>query len=155
MSEKIIELIPDKKGALWSGLFHGAAIFMSSVLSYDYYEKSHTSPLFYLFFFSLWLALFSGFTSVGSQCLLLFPHSLKSIRIGNRSVILTWKNGDADEIVKKLNFQGGRTLLGVWGQTVDKRRIQAAIRRNSLKKEDFSYLLSEFARIRDMDKPKP
>jgi hypothetical protein len=70
-------------------------------------------------------------------------------------VILTWKNGDADEIVRKLQFQGGRTLLGLWGQTVDKRRIQATIRRNSVSKDDFAYLLSELARIRDMDKPKP
>ncbi|WP_148272530.1 hypothetical protein [Leptospirillum ferrooxidans] len=155
MSDKIIELVPDKRGALWSGLFHGTAIFMSSVLSFDYYQKSHTSPLFYLFFFSLWLALFSGFTSVGSHCLLLFPKSLKSIKIGHRSVILTWKNGDADEIVRKLQFQGGRTLLGLWGQTIDKRRIQATIRRNSVSKDDFAYLLSELARIRDMDKPKP
>lgn len=154
MSETRIELKPDKKGALWSGLFHGAAIFMSAILSYDYYQKGHPTPLFYLFFFSLWLALFSGFTSVGSHCLLLFPRSLKSIKIGHRSVILEWKNGDADEIVKKLQFQKGRTILGLWGQTTDKRRVQATIRRNSISKEEDTYLFDELTRIRDMDKPK-
>lgn len=148
------ELKPDRKGALWSGLFHGAALFMSAVLSLEYYLKDHSSFLFYLFFFSFWLALFSGVTSVFNHCLLLFPKSLKTVRIGDRSVILEYKNGDADEIVKKLQFQGGRTILGVWGETIDKRRVQVTVRKNALSKEEFNDILKELGRVRDLEKVK-
>ncbi len=154
MTDERFVLSPDKKGAIWSGLFHGAALFMSAVLSYEYYTKDHGSPLFYLFFFSFWLALFSGFTSVINHCLLMARRSLKSIRVSDRSITFEWKNGDADEVVRKLQFQGGRTILGVWGETIDKRRIQATIRRNSLSKEELNLLLKEFARIRDLEKAK-
>ena len=154
MIEEKFELKPDKKGAIWSGLFHGAALFMAAILSYEYYSKDHGSPLFYLFFFSFWLALFSGFTSVVNHCLLLARRSLKAIRVSDRSVVLDWKNGDADEIVRKLQFQGGRTILGVWGETVDKRRIQATIRRNSLSTNEFNMLLKELSRILDLEKAK-
>ncbi len=153
MAERF-EFKPDRKGAAWSGLFHGAALFMSAVLSLEYYLKDHSSFLFYLFFFSFWLALFSGVTSVFNHCLLLFPKSLKAVKIGDRSIVLEYKNGDADEIVRKLQFQGGRTILGIWGETIDKRRIQATIRRNSLSKDEFNQILKEFGRIRDMEKAK-
>ncbi|AIA31904.1 MULTISPECIES: hypothetical protein [Leptospirillum] len=154
MEKERYVLIPDKKGALWSGLFHGSALFMSGILSYEYYGQGHPSVLFYVFFFSFWLALFSGYTSVLNNCLLLTPRSLKSVTTTDKSVILEWKNGDADEIVRKLNFQGGRTILGVWGDTVDKRRVQATIRRNSVTKEQFTKLLKELEGIRDSEKSK-
>ena len=154
MEKERYVLIPDKKGALWSGLFHGSALFMSGILSYEYYGQGHPSVLFYVFFFSFWLALFSGYTSVLNNCLLLTPRSLKSVTTTDKSVILEWKNGDADEIVRKLNFQGGRTILGIWGDTVDKRRVQATIRRNSVTKDQFNSLLHELSRIRDIEKNK-
>lgn len=147
-------LIPDKKGALWSGLFHGSALFMSGILSYEYYGKGHPSFLFYVFFFSFWLALFSGYTSVINHSLLMARRSLKSVAITEKSLVLEWKNGDADEIVRKLNFQGGRTILGVWGDTIDKRRVQATIRRNSVTRDQFNSLLNELARIKDIEKNK-
>lgn len=154
MAERF-EFKPDRKGAAWSGLFHGAALFMSAVLSLEYYLKDRSSFLFYLFFFSFWLALFSGVTSVFNHCLLLFPKSLKAVKIGDRSIVLEYKNGDADEIVRKLQFRG-RTddPWGSWGETIDKRRIQATIRRNSLSKDEFNQILKEFGRIRDMEKAK-
>ena len=154
MEKEQYVLIPDKRGALWSGLFHGVSLFMSGILSYEYYGKGHPSFLFYVFFFSFWLALFSGYTSVINNCLLLARRSLKSLSVKEKSVVLEWKNGDADEIVRKLNFQGGRTILGIWGDTVDKRRIQATIRRNSLTKDDFTILLKELERIRESEKNK-
>ncbi len=154
MEKERYVLIPDKKGALWSGLRSGSALFMSGILSYEYYGQGHPSVLFYVFFFSFWLALFSGYTSVLNNCLLLTPRSLKSVTTTDKSVILEWKNGDADEIVRKLNFQGGRTILGVWGDTVDKRRVQATIRRNSVTKEQFTKLLKELEGIRDSEKSK-
>ena len=70
----------------------------------------------------------------------------------DKSVVLEWKNGDADEIVRKLNFQGGRTILGVWGDTIDKRRVQATIRRNSVTKDQFTTLLKELEQIRENEK---
>ncbi|AFS54153.1 hypothetical protein ACSYAY_08850 [Leptospirillum ferriphilum] len=152
MEKERYVLIPDKKGALWSGLFHGSALFMSGILSYEYYGQGHPSVLFYVFFFSFWLALFSGYTSVLNNCLLLTPRSLKSVTTTDKSVVLEWKNGDADEIVRKLNFQGGRTILGVWGDTIDKRRVQATIRRNSVTKDQFTTLLKELEQIRENEK---
>jgi hypothetical protein len=152
MEKERYVLIPDKKGALWSGLFHGSALFMSGILSYEYYGQGHPSVLFYVFFFSFWLALFSGYTSVLNNCLLLTPRSLKSVTTTDKSVVLEWKNGDADEIVRKLNFQGGRTILGVCGDTIDKRRVQATIRRNSVTKDQFTTLLKELEQIRENEK---
>ena len=152
MEKERYVLIPDKKGALWSGLFHGSALFMSGILSYEYYGQGHPSVLFYVFFFSFWLALFSGYTSVLNNCLLLTPRSLKSVTTTDKSVVLEWKNGDADEIVRKLNFQGGRTILGVWGDTIDKRRVQATIRRNSVTEDQFTTLLKELEQIRENEK---
>lgn len=152
MEKEQFILNPDKKGALWSGLFHGAALFMSGVLSYEYYGKGHPTLLFYVFFFSFWLAMFSGYTSVINHCLLLTRRSLKSVSITDKSVVLEWKNGDADEIVRRLAFQGGRTILGVWGETIDKRRVQATIRRNSVTRDQFNVLLNELGRIRDIEK---
>ena len=152
MEKERYVLIPDKEGALWSGLFHGSALFMSGILSYEYYGQGHPSVLFYVFFFSFWLALFSGYTSVLNNCLLLTPRSLKSVTTTDKSVVLEWKNGDADEIVRKLNFQGGRTILGVWGDTIDKRRVQATIRRNSVTKDQFTTLLKELEQIRENEK---
>lgn len=153
MIDKRFNPTPDLKGALTSGLFHGSAIVLSGILSYGYLTRHETGTLwFYVFFFAFWFALFSGFTSVVNQCLLLFPRSVKSIRITSNSLILERKNGDADELVRKIRFQGSRTILGIWGQTVDNRRIQAVIRRNALSRENMQELLEELERLKELEK---
>jgi hypothetical protein len=153
MVDKRFTLTPDTKGALTSGLFHGSALILSGILSYGYISRHQTSSLwFYLFFFAFWFILFSGFTSIVSQCLLLMPRSLNSIRISSNALILEWKNGDTDELVRKIQFQGSRTILGIWGQTVDKRRVQATIRRNSLSREEMQELLADLERLKELEK---
>ncbi|MCL5285691.1 MAG: hypothetical protein M1313_08120 [Nitrospirae bacterium] len=153
MVDKQYVLTPDKKGALTSGLFHGSALVLSGILSFGYIVHHQTSSLwFYLFFGAFWLVLFSGFTSIVNQCLLLTPRSLKSIRTTGSSIILEWKNGDADELVRKIQCHGSRTILGIWGQTVDKRRVQTTLRRNSLPPEKVQELLSDIDRIQALEK---
>ena len=153
MIDKQYILTPDKKGALTSGLFHGSALVLSGILSYGYIAHHQTSSLwFYLFFGAFWLVLFSGYTSIVNQCLLLTPRSLKSIRITGTSIILEWKNGDADELVRKIQCHGSRTILGIWGQTVDKRRVQTTLRRHSLPPEKVQELLADIGRLQALEK---
>ncbi|MCL4484753.1 MAG: hypothetical protein M1537_00155 [Nitrospirae bacterium] len=153
MVDKQYSLTPDTKGALTSALFHGSALVLSGILSFGYISHHQTSSLwFYLFFGAFWLVLFSGFTSIFNQCLLLSPHSIKTIRATGHSIILEWKNGDADELVRKIQCHGSRTILGIWGQTIDKRRVQATMRRRSLPPEQVQELLSEIDRLQTLEK---
>ncbi len=153
MVDKQYSLTPDKRGALTSGFFHGSALLLSGILSYSYYSHHQAATLwFYLFFGSFWLVFFSGFTSIVNQCLLLSPHSIKSIRVKENSIILEWKNGDADEIVRKFQCHGSRTILGIWGQTIDKRRVQATLRRRSLPPEKVQELLADIERLQNLPK---
>lgn len=153
MVDKHFILTPDKKGALTSGLFHGSALVLSGILSFSYYSHRQTEALwFYVFFGAFWLVFFSAFTSIANQCLLLTPRSLKSIRIRGNTLLLEWKNGDVDELVRRIQCHGSRTILGIWGQTIDKQRVQATIRRRSLTPLEVQELLSEIERLQPLDK---
>ncbi len=153
MVDKHFILAPDKKGALTSGIFHGSALILSGILSWSYYAHQQANTMwFYVFFGAFWLVFFSAVTSIGNQCLLLTPHSLKSLRIRGNSLLLEWKNGDVDELIRKINFHGSRTILGIWGQTIDKRRVQATIRRRSLPPEEITELLELLKNLSAADK---
>ena len=153
MVDKHFILAPDKKGALTSGIFHGSALILSGIISWSYYAHQQANTMwFYVFFGAFWLVFFSAVTSIGNQCLLLTPHSLKSLRIRGNSLLLEWKNGDVDERIRKINFHGSRTILGIWGQTIDKRRVQATIRRRSLPPEEITELLELLKNLSSADK---
>ena len=153
MVDKHFILAPDKQGALKSGIFHGSALLLSGILSWSYYAHHQTNTLwFYLWFAAFWFVFFSAVTSIGNHCLLLLPHSLKSLRIRGNTLLLEWKNGDVDELVRKINVHGSRTILGIWGQTLDKRRVQATIRRRSLSREEVQELLNSLTALASADK---
>ena len=152
MIDKRFTLQPDRKGALTSGIFYGSALLLSGFLSYwNYFHHQGGTFWFYMFFFSFWFALFSGTTSVLNQCLLLTPRSLKSITVTHNSIIFEKQNGDADELAKKLKFHGSRTIVAIWGQSLDKRKLQAIVRRRSLTPDQLRILLQELERLRELE----